>query len=280
MDSILPSKNHVPIAAPRDPCRGRLADDQAGDQADDRLGHARGLQAKARLLLAQVTVLGMLLFAAAVLVQASPVRVDELIQQARRADRDTERGGDLYGRHCARCHGPAALGDAGRFIPSLAGQRQAYLIKQLADFTELERDSPEMHNVLSGVGLDDPQAWADLAGWINALPSPGFQGSGDELDVALGEGIFREQCASCHELDAGGDDEGFVPSLRNQHHAYLLRQMRGLSSWHRLNVDEDLVRFLDSLDSKELAGLADYLSRLRGPTRDRSILRQDGTVEN
>ena len=98
--------------------------------------------------------------------------------------------------------------------------------------------------------------------------------------MELGEAIFHEQCASCHEEDARGDDDGFIPSLRDQHYSYLVRQMRSLAASHRLNVDADLVRFLDSFETDERTSVADYLSRLRGPVRDRAKLRDDGNLRN
>jgi cytochrome c553 len=165
-------------------------------------------------------------------------------------------------------------------IPSLAGQRRAYLIKQLADFSEEERDSREMHAVVSKSNMAEPQTWADIAGYLNSLPRVRFPQTGDGRGVELGEAIFQEQCASCHEEDARGDDDGFIPSLRDQHYSYLVRQVRSIGSWHRLNVDADLVRFLDSLDTEEATAVADYLSRLRGPIKDRNRMNNDGTVND
>jgi cytochrome c553 len=210
---------------------------------------------------------------------ASPLRVDEKIRNALQLDRSAVRGGQIYSKNCAQCHGPQALGVAANAIPALAGQRRAYLIKQLADFSELERDSRDMHRVVSKPELAEPQAWADVAGYLNHLQPARFPQTGDSRSAELGEAIFQEQCASCHEADARGDDDGFVPSLRDQHHTYLVRQMRAMASWHRSNVDEDLVRFLDSFDAEEVTAIADYLSRVRGPARDRAKLNDDGTVD-
>src|SRR5690349_9495148 len=95
-------------------------------------------------------------------VLASPTRVDQLVRNALQLDPNIKRGGGLYSVHCARCHGQNAIGDAPNVIPALAGQREAYLIKQLADFTELERTGEEMHAVVSKAAIDEPQAWADL----------------------------------------------------------------------------------------------------------------------
>jgi cytochrome c553 len=137
-----------------------------------------------------------------------------------------------------------------------------------------------MHAVVSKAALNEPQAWADLAGYLSQLPPVRFPETADGKGVELGEAIFHEQCASCHEDDARGDDDGFIPSLRDQHYSYLVRQIRSMAASHRLNVDADLVRFLDSFDTDEITSVADYLSRLRGPARDRAKLRDDGNLRN
>jgi cytochrome c553 len=209
---------------------------------------------------------------------AAVERVDELIQNALQLDVNASEGRAIYRQHCARCHGAKAHGDPARGVPALAAQRQAYLIKQLADFSERERESRSMHEVVSREGLSEPQAWANLAAYLNGLPPIQRPQRGDGRYLALGEAIFREQCAGCHEEDARGDDDGFVPSLRNQHYEYLLREMRTIGRWHSRNVDHELARFLDSLDEDEMTGLADYLSRQHGPTRDRTRMRDDGSV--
>jgi mono/diheme cytochrome c family protein len=209
---------------------------------------------------------------------ASPTRVDQQVRTALQLEQNTARGEKLYRQHCAQCHGSGALGSAAGVIPSLAAQRKAYLIKQLADFTELERQNAEMHRVVARQGVNGPQAWADIAGYVSGLTPLRFPQTGDGSGIELGEAIFHEQCASCHEDDARGDDDGFVPSLRDQHYSYLVRQIRSIGAMHRLNVDLDFARFLDSLDVEELTAVADYLSSMRGPTRDRARLNDDGTI--
>jgi cytochrome c553 len=211
---------------------------------------------------------------------ATPTRVDQLVHTALELEPNAKRGASLYVEQCSQCHGMTAFGNAIKVIPALAGQRTAYIIKQLADFAELERQGREMHQVVAKPGVSEPQAWADLAAHLSALPATLAPETGNGEGVELGEAIYHEQCASCHEEDARGDEEGFIPSLRDQHYSYLLRQMRGLAAWHRSNVDEDLVRFIDSLDTEELTSVSDYLSRQRGPTRDRAQLRDDGKLRN
>lgn len=211
---------------------------------------------------------------------ASPLTVDEKVRNALQLDQDADNGKKLFSAYCVQCHGAQALGSAAKVIPSLAGQRRAYIVKQLADFSEEERSSREMHTVVSQPQLSSEQAWADLSGYLNSLPRAGFPQTGDGRGLELGEAIFQDQCASCHEEDGRGDDDGFIPSVRDQHYSYLVRQMRSIASWHRLNVEADLVRYLDSLDTEEATAVADYLSRMRGPIKDRDRMNKDGTVNN
>jgi cytochrome c553 len=152
------------------------------------------------------------------------------------------------------------------------------LIRQLANFSADERDSSAMHRVVAKGPMRDPQAWVDVAAYLNKLPMVRFAQTGSGADVALGRDTFKAQCASCHYGDASGDRDGFVPSLRDQHYAYLAHQLRKLSGSARHNVDADLVRLLRNLDEREIAALADYLSRLHGPGRDLNSMRSDGTV--
>lgn len=210
--------------------------------------------------------------------QAEPDRVDELVRTALELDPNVKEGRALYQSHCTSCHGAQALGSATKLIPALAGQRQAYLIKQLADFAELERQATEMHRVVARAEINEPQAWTDLAAYINSLKPTHFPQRGDGSNLEMGEAQYAQWCASCHGEDGRGDDDGFSPSLRNQHYAYLVQQMRALAANHRTNVDSDLARFMDSLEADEMEGLADYVTRLRSAPKDRTKLGNSGVA--
>jgi cytochrome c553 len=128
--------------------------------------------------------------------------------------------------------------------------------------------------------VSQPQSWADLALYLNNLPPPTRGETGDGKYLALGEASYEQFCSSCHEADGRGDDDGFVPSLRNQHYRYLVKEMRNLAAGHRFTVEDDLVRSMRNLKADEMAGLADYLSRMQGPVRDRARMNKDGTVSD
>jgi cytochrome c553 len=204
--------------------------------------------------------------------------VDELTRAALDLDAQPKNGAAVFRQNCSRCHGQAAQGNPARGIPALAGQRFAYLVRQLADFAERDRDSVSMHKTLSEPKLNNPQTWADVAAFLNNAPATSGAQNGDGANVSLGEAIFHEQCASCHRDDARGDDDGFVPSLRNQHYSYLLKQLEQFINGHRRNVDPDLERFFASFDVDEKRAVSDYLSRLHGPTQDRKHMRSNGVV--
>jgi cytochrome c553 len=209
---------------------------------------------------------------------ASEVSVDRLTQKALDLDAHPERGAVEFRHSCARCHGAAAQGDAAHAIPALAGQRFKYVVRQLANFAGDERESAIMQRVLEHPVLNEPQTWVDIAAYLNNLPMKVPAGTGDGARVALGRGIFHEQCASCHQRDAHGDDEGFIPSLRNQQYSYLVSQLEKLAEGRRHNVDEDLVRFWRSLEPEDVRSTADYLSRLAGPGNVHKVMRRDGSV--
>jgi cytochrome c553 len=210
--------------------------------------------------------------------RASEESVDRATQTALSLDAHPDRGAARFDLYCVRCHGNQAQGDAGTGIPALAGQRFAYLVRQLANFVGEERDSGSMHAVVSQKELREPQTWVDIAAYLNRVPLSTRAQTGDGTRLALGRAIFHEQCATCHRGDAHGDGDGFVPSLRNQHYHYLVNQLRKLGEGYRHNVDESLVRFLGSFDDQDIRATADYLSRLRGPGAVHKVMRNDGVV--
>jgi cytochrome c553 len=217
---------------------------------------------------------------AASVANAAVARVDELTSIALDLDANAQRGAALYSEQCAGCHGHEAHGAPQHDIPALASQRRAYIIRQLAAFIERDRIATQMHKVVSREAVREPQSWADLALYLNNLPPPPHAETGDGKYLSLGEASYQQFCRRCHEEDGRGDDDGFVPSLRNQHYRYLTKEMGNLAAGHRFDVDEDMARMFRNLKADEVRGLADYLSRMQGPVRDRARMKNDGTVSD
>ena len=189
-------------------------------------------------------------------------RGSEIIERALTLEPDLKRGAALYREHCASCHGKQAHGDPRAVVPSLAGQVTSYLIKQLADFAEGDRNAPEMHRVVALKQLSTPQALRDLATHLSQAPPNMSVETGDGANLALGESVFRKTCAQCHGAQGEGSEQYASPALQRQHYSYLLMQMRGLAVGHRYAVDIEVIELLEAMTLDQLTAVADFASRL------------------
>ena len=235
----------------------------------------------ARALLEVTSLLGLVLVAgrATGAEPAEPLAaIDAEVRRALDLERDPEHGAALYRQQCAGCHGEDAFGKpAGP--PALAGQRRAYLIEQLGVLQSGQREGAELHSSALTQEIAAPQAWADIASYLNQLLPNTQPQAGDGSALELGESVYQQDCASCHREDARGDDDGFVPSLRGQHYEYLLSQMSSLAQAHRRNVNLTLAPFMKSFSSAEMSAIADYLSRMRGVAEERRALQEDASPQ-
>ncbi len=190
-------------------------------------------------------------------------RNQELLAKTLALTPNANRGGQIYARVCGGCHGDKGWGVAEASVPSLSGQRERYLLRQMIDFAEINRDAAEMHRINASLGAAPEQQWRDLAAYLSRLPMNPRPQKGDGKSLDIGSGIYRDNCASCHGEEGKGDDDIFSPALAGQHYSYLLLQIRGMATGHRFsNVDFDLALMLDNLSAADMAAVADYISRL------------------
>jgi cytochrome c553 len=105
----------------------------------------------------------------------------------------------------------------------------------------------------------------DLAEYLQQLPPLEGVVSPNEAMAVRGERTYRRWCASCHGVDALGNETRFAPALKHQHREYLLKEIRMVSAPHRLSLGSDVMRVLDSLNTQATAGIADYVSRIPEP---------------
>lgn len=164
---------------------------------------------------------------------------------------------------CQGCHRVGALGRADGSYPRLAGQHATVLIKQLADVRSGRRSNPKMlpfadHQTLS------VQDIADIAAYLQKLPVPADQGQGDGRSLALGERLYRKDCASCHGQQGQGDAKAFFPRVAGQHYRYLLRESILIRDGARRNGHPEMIKAVSAYDDSELAAVSDYISRLAG----------------
>jgi cytochrome c553 len=233
------------------------------------LPHAGHVPAPARSG-ARARWLALALLAAPIITQASQ-HTEELFNEAMDAVPAPLQGAKLYQRFCMECHGSSAFGDVEKTIPSLAGQVERYVVKQLVDFTELDRDTPEMHRLMARPELGQPQAWRDVAAYlVNLRPNPRPQ-AGSGRDLEHGARSYKAYCASCHGASGEGLEAAPVPALRGQHYSYLLLQLKSFEADRRSNVDGPLVEHMVGLSRADMDAIADYLSRLPSNPRRETV---------
>ena len=129
---------------------------------------------------------------------------------------------------CGACHGADGNSMIPNF-PKLAGQVEAYTVKQLKDIKSGDRVVPEMAGIVPGLSEQD---MADLAAYYASQTIKG--GSADPDLVKHGEDVFRAgkadagvtACTACHGAKGKGMPEAGFPALAGQHSAYLEAQLK------------------------------------------------------
>jgi cbb3-type cytochrome c oxidase subunit III len=168
---------------------------------------------------------------------------------------------------CAACHGADGNSLAPTF-PKIAGQGERYLIKQIKDIRDGNRQVPSMAPFVTGLSDTDI---ADLAAYFSAqVPTTG--GAKEEL-VELGQRIYRAgieskgvpACLACHGPDGKGIEAAGFPRLAGQHDAYTQTQLTAFSMNQRTN-DGDTRMMRDiayRLHTTEIEAVSSYIQGLR-----------------
>jgi cytochrome c oxidase subunit 2 len=140
---------------------------------------------------------------------------------------NNDRGQQVY-VICGACHGAQGQGDRSLKAPSLAGQQQSYLFRQLRNFSSGVRGgakddlAQQMRQVLDLVS--DEADWKAVSAYISALPiaypAPSIHGNVDR-----GRQIYGS-CAACHGSSAEGSRNLEAPNLRLLPDWYIVDELR------------------------------------------------------
>jgi cytochrome c553 len=150
-------------------------------------------------------------------------------------------------------------------VPRIAGQHASVLMKQLVDYRHDHRWDLRMEHFADSHHLPDAQAIADIAAYINQLDAVDRIGQGNGELVEHGSQVYAQLCSTCHGPSGEGDPRHAVPSIAAQHYEYLLRQIYDAVDGRRPNFSRSHVRLFALMVRDDITGVADYLSRLRGP---------------
>jgi cytochrome c553 len=170
-------------------------------------------------------------------------------------------GSRLY-RPCVVCHQPNAWGSPDGAIPSLAGQQERYLERQLAVFRSGARVDTAMQIVTAHPSVSSQDDIIALARYLTALdPNPNpVKGSGEHLRV--GQELYAHICAACHGVAGQGEAANRVPRIAGQHYPYLRQQIEAAATLHKNLAPPEMTSALRSMRPQEKDALADYISRL------------------
>jgi cytochrome c553 len=167
-------------------------------------------------------------------------------------------------RNCTWCHGISAQGLTPS--PRLAGQRPAYLEKQLRSFGHHVRDNPIARQYMWSVGENlSAQTVTDYATYFSTLP-PRAANDGDRALAALGERIYQigmpdsniAACVVCHGPNAEGVNE--IPRLGGLSYFYVKRRLEEWAQGFDAAVGPPMPSIASKLSPDQIAALASYLS--------------------
>jgi cytochrome c553 len=165
---------------------------------------------------------------------------------------------------CASCHGAGGNSTIST-NPKIGGQGEAYVYKQLVDFTTPARNQPIMTTYAKALSDDEKK---NIAAYLGAQ-KPGQGAARNKDTVELGRKIYRggiadkgvAACASCHGATAAGLPAKY-PRLAGQQQDYTVAQLEGFKSGARNNSVE-MTALSKRLSTDEMKAVADYIAGIK-----------------
>jgi cytochrome c553 len=167
---------------------------------------------------------------------------------------------------CAACHGADgnSLSDA---FPKLAGQHESYIVKQLMDFKQGNRNNALMAPMVANLSDQD---MADLGAYFASQKTA--PGAVSEDLVEAGEKIFRggnketgvPACMACHGPNGSGMPAAKWPKLASQYSTYIEKQLHAFAKGERANDPNGMMRDIASkMSEDEIKAVSAYVFGLK-----------------
>jgi cytochrome c553 len=212
------------------------------------------------------------LFVALLAVSSAASAVDAKPAHAAVAKADPAKGATLYNDGdaarglpaCVSCHG-AAGNSTITANPKLAGQHEAYIYKQLVNFTAPERNQAIM-TTFSKMLTDEEKK--NIAAYLSTQVSkPGAAKNKDTVE--LGKKIYRggiaeknvPACASCHGAAGAGLPVQY-PRIGGQHQDYTAAQLTMFRTGAR-NNNAAMTTIAKRMSDDEIKAVADYIAGMK-----------------
>lgn len=173
---------------------------------------------------------------------------------------------------CAACHN-ADGNSAIPINPKIAGQHEAYLVKQLQEFKLASQTGGKegRNNAIMNAQatLLSDQDMLDLAAYFSSQELK--LGEAPEDVIAQGEALYRggdaargiTACIACHSADGKGMNLAGFPAIGGQHATYTQSQLEMFRSGQRNNDLNGMMRDIASkLTDEDISILSKYLEGL------------------
>ncbi len=177
------------------------------------------------------------------------------------------KNGKAVSETCVACHG-ADGNSVNPEWPKLAGQGEAYLVKQLLDYRTDKRSNATMTAMAKGIKSDADVV--DLAAYFsNSKAKPG---TADKEKIAAGEAIYKggvmasgvAACAGCHGPTGAGNPAAKFPKISGQHAKYTVTQLQEFKAGKRANDSGKMMRNIAlKMTDAEMDSVAEYISGLQ-----------------
>ncbi|MBC3861277.1 cytochrome c4 [Undibacterium jejuense] len=165
---------------------------------------------------------------------------------------------------CVSCHGEHGNSTIS-VNPKLSAQHEAYISKQLHDFTGADRNNPVMTTFAKAMTPEDVK---NVSAYLSLQKSaPGAAKNKDIVE--LGKQIYRggiaeknvPACAGCHSPNGAGIPAQF-PRIAGQHQDYTIAQLTNFRTGARKNSAQ-MVSIGKKMSDDEMKAVADYVAGLK-----------------
>ena len=167
---------------------------------------------------------------------------------------------------CSACHG-ADGNSVNPDWPTIAGQGEEYIIKQLNEFRSDKRAEATMTPMAKAIASDEDVL--HLAAYFSSQKAK--PGTANKEKVALGEAIYRggnlesgvAACSACHGPTGAGNGPAKYPNVAGQHSKYVVTQLKNFKSGSRSNDVGKIMRNIAlKMTDKEIEAVAEYMAGL------------------
>jgi cytochrome c553 len=169
---------------------------------------------------------------------------------------------------CGGCHGFDG-NSAIPMYPKLAGQNEAYIVKQIHAF---KANDKRQNAIMMGMaaGLSDEDA-ADIGAYFQAQ-SVKAAATFDESKIAAGRDLYKggdlqngvPACQGCHGPTGAGIAGIGYPQLGGQYVDYTLAQLKAFKEGSRSNDEKAVMRsIVAQLSEDDMVALANYIASLK-----------------